>query len=818
MTLARIAAVIPLVAVIGWPDSLAAQGGATPLPFSPRALEQELHKMRGKEWRFREAAARRVIEMGVAALPGLAEEHRRAADLGIPGYQSLIGATRGLVGMRHPDAVVRLVEELGHEHPNVHRTARTVLALASDECVPALEGALGSSSAQVRELAVDAIALHGKAAMASVPFLRRLLQEDPAARVRWRAARALGLLGGCEEDVTALVAGLDDPDPNTALLCAWALKRFGGTGLDGLTRALRREDLAPTLACLLCLSGEEAARRLLVEVGGSVPHDAALLAVRIFGAQERREPEFADHVLHCLEHGDEGLRIESLLALPRCMEPARVPLAPIRAALHDPSDHVRIAAVSAFRLLEGNGNSLDRDLVEAWRTGWVDARHRNAFLLKALEGLTPSAETAANILSSLEDVGQDEELQAQATMLLQQMGEIALPLVRARLTSPTTLEISTMLSGALVEMGQGGVEELLLLSAKPEPAVRLQALRHLGLPARDEERVLERFASGLRDDTERRSVLFALEWQGESGRELLRRALRSFDKLSIEERISLVRGLGKWDPDAPGLVEILGEWSARPGPRTWFVASAGALGNGEKETAARRQTLLRIIDSPGGTLGDESADVIAACLFALQKLEGSQEAVKTVARLLSHSARLVAVLAAETLGKWGPMARSALPELAGHLQDKDEFLSFSSARAITTIGATPELATTLAVSVNSSNLARANQCVRALCDMEPVSRFILPELAYAALSDDYEDVRWSTVSTKEEDPVRWRVELPAEGFHAKRSLACELLAKQALAFPEDAAEIRRILQRIMESERGPLKEVCARLLGSMEDR
>jgi HEAT repeat protein len=101
---------------------------------------------------------------------------------------------------------------------------------------PSLIDQLASDEGAARRRARVALGAQGAAA---VPALIRALRESRNAHVRWGAVKALGQIGDARA-IPALVAALEDGDPDVAWLAAEALRRFERAAWPALLRSLIR--------------------------------------------------------------------------------------------------------------------------------------------------------------------------------------------------------------------------------------------------------------------------------------------------------------------------------------------------------------------------------------------------------------------------------------------------------------------------------------------------------------------------------------------------------------------------------------------------
>ncbi len=86
----------------------------------------------------------------------------------------------------------------------------------ADKVVPALVKALGDSDTEVRLNALESLKAFGQQAKPAATIARQILEQDPDANLRKRAAALLGAMKD-QNEVPTLIKALDDPDPAVRL-------------------------------------------------------------------------------------------------------------------------------------------------------------------------------------------------------------------------------------------------------------------------------------------------------------------------------------------------------------------------------------------------------------------------------------------------------------------------------------------------------------------------------------------------------------------------------------------------------------------------
>lgn len=276
--------------------------------------------------------------------------------------------------------------------------------------------------------------------------------------------RGVGELGFSEPSVTALVAQLQDVDPEIRLLAAVALVKLGeGSARDTVLNAVRRGD-------------EELAATTIAELEGANYLGVSLLVelLRDGGARQARLQQALDKVrdqlVGQLANDDPEIRRESAGALGDVDDAAVV--AQLQTALEDPSNLVRFNAASSLVRL-GNERGTE-------------------FLFDALDDADPILRV--NAVKSLVRV------------------QVLSQRVEDRLIACLRSDSAGLRSGAAQVLGQAGVvgavDALVAAASDPEPQVRWNAAIALGqIRAPASRPALE----GLANDADETVVYYA-EW------------------------------------------------------------------------------------------------------------------------------------------------------------------------------------------------------------------------------------------------------------------------------------------------------------------
>jgi serine/threonine-protein kinase len=185
---------------------------------------------------------------------------------------------------------------------------------------------LGSGDSNVRWRAAEALGNMGGEARPAVPAITALLRDRNEV-VRWRAAEALGKVGPeAREAVPALVAALSGPPGLLTTEAAKALGRIGPSGRESVPA------LARALGNTEVFTRREAAKALVRMGASGAPAVDALIAA--------------------LRDKDKVVRAEAARALGRVGPGARAAVPALTAASRDSDDLVRLAATQALELVQ----------------------------------------------------------------------------------------------------------------------------------------------------------------------------------------------------------------------------------------------------------------------------------------------------------------------------------------------------------------------------------------------------------------------------------------------------------------------------------
>ena len=110
---------------------------------------------------------------------------------------------------------------------------------SSGNTLDSLMNTLGSKDGMARKSARESLVAMGAPAVLS---LMKALQDSPSDKVRWEAAKSLGVMGD-KRAIPTLVKALRDDDDDVVWLAAEGLKAFGMTAWPELLGALVEEGI-----------------------------------------------------------------------------------------------------------------------------------------------------------------------------------------------------------------------------------------------------------------------------------------------------------------------------------------------------------------------------------------------------------------------------------------------------------------------------------------------------------------------------------------------------------------------------------------------
>lgn len=235
---------------------------------------------------------------------------------------------------------------------------------AHEEAIPALirladaETDRSNDAAELREAAVDGLALVGSAAAPAVPTLIRLSREDGAVRLQKSSVVALGRIGPAAGIAAQSLAELVlfDESPEVRAAAAVALATIGEPGEAALCKLLTDEDRAVRRLAAEALARVAQRTGPVVAALTSSLQDADA-AARIAAAESlwkltrEGEPVFPT-ILDTLTNEDRLLRIRAYRLLRNISQAPEAVLQELRRLAEDDRRYVRQIAEKALRDLD----------------------------------------------------------------------------------------------------------------------------------------------------------------------------------------------------------------------------------------------------------------------------------------------------------------------------------------------------------------------------------------------------------------------------------------------------------------------------------
>jgi len=264
----------------------------------------------------------------------------------IHGLRTDLGGIPAVRRMQTAGDVAGLVATLDHRDPDLRYAAAEALSgMEAREAIPPLVRALGDPHQGVRWKAAEALGRMGGDALPAVSAAL----ESPDADVRWRAAVVLGDIGGAGA-TEALIRALCDEDRYARSRAEQALGRIGPDAVGPLLDLFGSGDprVRPAAAAALGWTRDPAAvGPLVAALGDEDPalQEAAAAALESLGSQA------VDPLRGALAHPQTGIRKRAASILGRLGDPRAVPA--LRGALSDPDPAVRHAAGEALAAMGG---------------------------------------------------------------------------------------------------------------------------------------------------------------------------------------------------------------------------------------------------------------------------------------------------------------------------------------------------------------------------------------------------------------------------------------------------------------------------------
>jgi HEAT repeat protein len=579
--------------------------------------------------------------------------------------QNRVTAARTLGRLGSPSAIPGLLPLLDEDDRELRKQtyyALTDLRADSKLLLPTLLKWLRSKDAELRDFAVWQVGDLGAEAVPAVPLLIEALKDKDLGH-QWHAVDSLGKIGPAAKDAApALAAQLKDSDSADADF-PWA---------EALWRIARHPDVAPTLKRWLKKPPgdkdfgwrEETANLLwridkspeaitaLADLLKRAEGQGALRPLMNLGAIGPGARAALPAVVPLLKSDDKEVRYYASLTLGRFGAHGLPAAGNLKGALEDKDPSVRLAAAFALWQVSGDGGALKR-LRDALRSD--DADVRAAALSHLAWGGKSVKEAAPAVRSALKD---SSIAVRRAATLLGMFDDD--PESLAALTGALGDRDPAVRAGAAVGLGASFGP-----AAKPAVGALTKALW-------DE------------DDTVRSAAAEALGRVGPDAKAATRALIAVLRSEELEPEPSVAaEALGLIGPAAKEALPVLREKLKHPDSYV-RVCAALSLWNIDRDASGAA--------AAAAALDDRRARVRVVAAETVWRTKESPRAVPVLLEVLRQSWYRRSLLeddpanerymVARALGRIGPAAREALPELLDLLDASDPYLRATAAEAL----------------------------------------------------------------------------------------------------------------------------------------
>jgi HEAT repeat protein len=534
----------------------------------------------------------------------------------------------------------------------------------------------------IRVVMIDEIANLGQNAK---PALEALVKatEDPELRVRWHAARAIGLIG---EDASAavpvLVKLLADSDPVVAAQAAAAIANVRG---DESAETITAEDSAHYAAARDAIAkatvhADPRVRRAAIRALKQLEPSPAVLGP-LFGKQlADADPSVvlpALHTLASMEETSVPVLIEALkdpksrywacLGLAEIGAEASPAVGPLAQLAAEGEIDERLQAILALAAIGEKASAAAPALIAALESPDKSLRFPAAFALGKLRAAAGDA--------ALEKVAADDDevLAATAAWARAQIHRDEKPFAAAALArllkvlasdDPAVREGAVAgLSDLATQLDDTQKEQLaktfmgLITDAHPEVGLAAgAALIRLGGPS------LATLRGKLADPAVRTHVLEILAGIGPAAKPALDDIVKELGDADADHAGEAAVAIGAIGPEAvaavPALRRVVGDAAKAPGLRYSAAYALGRIGPAAKEAEPDLRKLAEVEDELMATVA-----IWAALKVAPEDKSLFERAVPLLRRALRGDREMVRLEAAVALGDIGPAAATAIPML-----------------------------------------------------------------------------------------------------------------------------------------------------------
>jgi HEAT repeat protein len=386
-----------------------------------------------------------------------------------------------------------------------------------------------------------------------------------------------------------------------------------------------------------------------------------------------------DDLVGKLKSKDVETRVDACAALAKLGPAAKNAVAPlINVVNKDSSKLARKAAIEALGAIGPLAGSAASPLLTVFKAE-AELRPEAGKALGRIGGQT--AVTGLTVLLPAEKKGNDNALRTAAAMALAEFGPDAKAAVKA-LHGLLTEKDAGLKTAAIVALGRIGpatreaIPDLLELLTDGDMAQKLAAIDAVGRIGA-ESKISVKALTGLLDSPDAQIATLAVEGlarMGKNGTAVLAERLKNPD---VKQRLLILRALVATKSDARGAVAELLALTADENPEVQRLARSALDGLGKGAAT----DLVKLLKDPAQP---DATRLRAAAVLA--KLEPGKENLADLGRLLKDPKVEVRRAAAESLGRLGPDAADALPELVGAMRDDDGAVRSGVGRAIKNTG------------------------------------------------------------------------------------------------------------------------------------
>jgi HEAT repeat protein len=524
---------------------------------------------------------------------------------------------------------------------------------AQQSDVAKLTAGLTSPTAAARHAAADSLADLGIAARPAVPQLMGALASSDA-ELRWRAARALGVIGSVEA-TGALRKQISDADALVRAQAIYALGRLRANdeeSLAAIIKGLGDKEAQVRRAAVRSLALIKADRKVTIPLVVKLLEDSdPNVAMRALGAIAEGGAESMPALNAALAHPE--ARYWACLALSEMGPQARDAVPGLRNVLTDERPQVRLQATIALAEIGPAAKPAMLDLVKLLGDKFESVRNSAVFALGRI-----ADKGAAEAITKVDNAN-DPYLHMLCTWALARMNPEDKPRQAAAVQ-----HLASKLGDKDRDMAHVAARAIAELD--PSPDVIRPAMERVmaGVDAETADRIFSAYASlGARIVP---LAINALKDPAETRRE---RALRVLAKVGPEAA-----------PAVPELIAVIQGKSAKEKAEALFVV--GAIGPAASAAVPAAVTAL----------SDSDAQVQQAAAYALGKIgpSAAQDAGPALKRLTGSNDELIKLAAVWALLQMGPtneeMVRTALPLLTAALSSTREFVRVEAAMSLGKLG------------------------------------------------------------------------------------------------------------------------------------